>query len=55
MSKKEKKPLISQEDMMKLLDSCYEKCLNGVPKVSPSVETMANDYLKKYGISFKGE
>lgn len=48
MSKKEKKPLISQEDMMKLLDSCYEKCLNGVPKVSPSVETMANDYLKKY-------
>lgn len=25
-----------------------KKCLHGVPKVSPSVETMANDYLKKY-------
>lgn len=33
---------------MKLLDSCYEKCLNGIPKVSPSVEELANDYLKKH-------
>ena len=48
MSEKEKKTLISQEDVMKILDSCYEKCLNGIPKVSPSVEEMANDYLKKY-------
>lgn len=48
MSKKEKKRVISQEDVMKILDSCYEKCLNGIPKVSPSVEEMANDYLKKY-------
>ena len=45
---KEKKTVISQEDVMKILDSCYEKCLNGIPKVSPSVEEMANDYLKKY-------
>ena len=45
MSKKEKKRVISQEDVMKILDSCYEKCLNGIPKVSPSVEEMANDYL----------
>lgn len=48
MSEKEKKQLLSQEDIMKLLDSCYEKCLNGVPKVSPSVENMANDYLDKH-------
>ena len=48
MSKKEKKTIIAQEDVMKILDSCYEKCLNGIPKVSPSVEEMANDYLKKY-------
>lgn len=27
----EKKKLLSQEDIMKLLDSCYDKCLNGVP------------------------
>lgn len=48
MNEKEKKPLLTQEDIMKLLDSCYEKCLDGVPKVSPSVESMANDYLQKY-------
>lgn len=48
MAEQEKKKMLSQEDIMKLLDSCYEKCLNGVPKVSPSVENMANDYLMKY-------
>lgn len=40
--------ILTQESIMKLLDSCYEKCLNGVPKISSSVEEMANDYLKKY-------
>lgn len=44
---KEKKG-ISQEDIMALLDTCYEECLNGVPYVSPSVEELANDYLDKY-------
>lgn len=44
----ENKKILSQEDIMKLLDTCYEKCLSGVPKVSPSVESMANDYLIKY-------
>lgn len=44
---KEKKG-ISQEDIMTLLDSCYEKCLNGIPYVSPSVAELANDYLDKY-------
>lgn len=48
MSEREKKKILTQEDIMKLLDSCYEKCLHGVPKVSPSVESMANDYLMKY-------
>lgn len=48
MSEQEKKKILSQEDIMKLLDSCYEKCLHGVPKVSSSVESMANDYLTKY-------
>lgn len=40
--------MTSQEDIMKLLDSCYEKCLNGVPKVSPNVEDMAKNYLQKH-------
>lgn len=43
------KQKITQEDMMKILDSCYEKCLDGIPMVSKSVEDMANDYLIKYG------
>ena len=41
------KKSISQEDIMKLLDSCYEKVLSGIPHVSPSVEDMANDYLSR--------
>lgn len=48
MNSKEKKPVMTEEDIMKLLDSCYEKCLNEIPKVSPSVEELANDYLKKH-------
>lgn len=42
------KTVIAQEDIMSLLDSCYEKCLNGVPYVSPSVEEFAKDYLEKH-------
>lgn len=48
MSSDDKKVIFSQEDIMKILDSCYEKCLNGIPKISPNVEDMANDYLQKY-------
>lgn len=44
MPKKE----ISQEDIMALLDTCYDKSLNGIGKVSLSVKDMADDYLKKY-------
>lgn len=39
---------LSQEDVMGLLDTCYTKCLDGIPKVSPRIEDMANDYLIKY-------
>ena len=48
MNSKEKKSVVTQEDIMKILDSCYDKCLNGIPKVSSKVEKMANDYLEKY-------
>lgn len=48
MNKEKKRPSISQEDIVKLLDSCYQKCLNGVPKISPSVKDMAEDYLSKH-------
>lgn len=48
MSVKEKKQAVTQEDIMKLLDSCYDKCLNGISQISPSVAEMANNYLKKH-------
>ena len=41
------KKTISQKDIMKLLDGCYEKCLNGIPYVSPNVEELAENYCKK--------
>lgn len=37
---------ISQEDIMALLDTCYDKSLNGIGKVSLFVKDMADDYLK---------
>ena len=42
------KTSISQEDIMSILDACYGKCLNGIPRVSQSVEELAKDYLDKY-------
>lgn len=36
-----------------ILDSLYEKCLYGVPKVSKPVSELANDYTKKYGYTDK--
>ena len=46
-NKKEKKKLVTQEDIMKMLDTCYDKSLHGINKVSPPIEQFANDYLKK--------
>lgn len=48
MSKEDKKTLISQEDIMKMLDACYSKAVDGIPLVSQSVEELANEYLEKY-------
>lgn len=48
MNHKGKDQTITQEDIMNLLNICYEKCLNGITKISPSVEDMANDYLEKH-------
>lgn len=39
----DKKKRITQEDIMKMLDVCYKKCLNGIPIVSPKVEDLATD------------
>lgn len=38
---------MNQEEIMKLLDTLYEKSINGIPKVSPSIDKLAEDYLQK--------
>lgn len=38
---------IDERQMAKVLDTLYEKALNGIPAVSESVDELANDYLKK--------
>lgn len=43
-----KKPVVSQEDIIRLLDSIYSKCLSGVPKVSKPVDIFAEEYISKY-------
>lgn len=45
---KENKKVLSQEDIMKILDACYSKSLDGIPHVSLPVEQIASEYLVKY-------
>lgn len=47
MEKNRVKKLISQEDIMKLLDACYKKAISGIGQAIPPVEKMAQDYLGK--------
>ncbi len=48
MSTTEKKPLFSHEDMMIILEKLYQKVLDGIPHISPSIEQLSKDYLEKY-------
>ena len=32
---------------MELLDACYQKSINGISKISPPIDQIADDYLKK--------
>lgn len=40
--------VISQEDLMRLMDTCYQKAVDGLEFVIPSVDEMASDYTTKY-------
>lgn len=40
--------IVKVEDMLKVLDSCYEKAIDGIPHISPTIEEMANDYSSKH-------
>lgn len=42
-----KNEILTQENVMSILDTCYNKALEGIPKVSKPVEELANDYLCK--------
>lgn len=48
METKEKNKRLSQEDIIKILDTCYDKSMQGIPYVSPSVEQIATEYMEKY-------
>ena len=41
------KTVITQEQMQSILDSCYDKSINGIPGVSKSVDQLVSDYLSK--------
>ena len=38
---------MNQNQIMELLDTLYEKSINGIPKVSQPIDVLANDYLSK--------
>lgn len=42
-----KKQKLNQEDIMELLDKLYGCSLTGIPKVSPPISKLADDYLSK--------
>lgn len=42
------KDQMSSEDMVSVLNSIYEKTLEGIPKVGSSVDSLAAEYLKRY-------
>ena len=41
------KEILTQEQIMELLDSLYEKCIQGIPKVSLPISQLASDYINK--------
>ena len=45
---KDKKSIINEETIIKMLDTLYQKSTDGIQYVSPPVEKLAQDYLKRY-------
>jgi len=46
--KSKAKKKLTQEDIIKVLNTCYEKSLSGIKVVSPPIDKFADDYLKKH-------
>lgn len=40
---------LDENKIIQILNSCYDKALNGIPVISDSVEELANNYIEKYG------
>lgn len=38
--------LVEDNKGLQLLDTLYEKCLNGIPRVSKPVSELADEYIK---------
>ena len=38
---------MNQEQIMQLLDKLYDQSVQGIAKVSPPIDELANDYLQK--------
>ena len=38
---------MNQNQIMELLDTLYAKSINGIPKVSQTIDVLDNDYLSK--------
>lgn len=39
---------LTEVDIENILDSCYDQAINGIPKVSKTIEELADDYAKKH-------
>lgn len=39
---------ITQDNVMSLLDALYARCLDGIPRVSPPIENMAQEYMDRH-------
>ena len=40
---------ITELDMEKILDSCYEQAIDGIPKISKPIDELVDDYASKHG------
>lgn len=40
--------ILSNENILQVLNALYDQCKNGIPNVIPSVEKMGDEYLKKF-------
>lgn len=50
---KKKDEVLSSQQMVDILDICYGKAMDGIPKVSKSVDELAEDYSSKYPTAAK--